>query len=136
MRVFLDTSAFLAIIDADDDNHAAAKKKWRELILAEAEFFCNNYVLIETFALLQHRFGMTAVNRFSNDVVSFLHIHWIDEAIHQAATSALLAAARKKLSLVDCVSFETMRSLGIKTAFSFDKHFTQQGFNRIPQRRK
>lgn len=119
-----------------DDNHAVAKKEWRDLILAEAEFFCNNHILIETFALLQHRFGMTAVNMFSNDVVSLLHIHWVNETIHQAATSALLAAARKKLSLVDCVSFETMRSLGIKTAFSFDKHFSQQGFNRISQRRK
>ncbi len=34
----------------------------------------------------------------------------------------------KKLSLVDCVSFETMRLLGVTTAFTLDKHFKEQGF--------
>jgi predicted nucleic acid-binding protein len=40
----------------------------------------------------------------------------------------MLAAGRKKLSLVDCVSFETMRLLGVTIAFTLDKHFKEQGF--------
>jgi predicted nucleic acid-binding protein len=30
------------------------------------------------------------------------------------------------------VSFEIMRTLGIKTAFTFDPHFKEQGFTAIP----
>jgi predicted nucleic acid-binding protein len=37
----------------------------------------------------------------------------------------------RDLSLVDCVSFEIMRDLGIATTFSFDDHFAQQGFRRL-----
>lgn len=32
----------------------------------------------------------------------------------------------------DCTSFALMERLKIKTAFSFDAHFTQYGFIRIP----
>jgi len=39
-----------------------------------------------------------------------------------------LTAARRQLSLVDCISFEVMRRRGIKTAFTFDDHFAEQGF--------
>jgi predicted nucleic acid-binding protein len=47
-------------------------------------------------------------------------------------TSALLTANRRQLSLVDCVSFEMMRRLGIKTAFTYDRHFSEQGFECLP----
>ena len=32
----------------------------------------------------------------------------------------------------DCVSFETMRRLGIKNAFALDRHFSEQGFECVP----
>jgi len=57
-----------------------------------------------------------------------LHIEWVDETLHQAGVVALLTANRRQLSLVDCISFETMRRLGLDTAFAFDQHFVEQGF--------
>ena len=65
---------------------------------------------------------------FQEDVVPVLRIEWIDKDVHHAAMGIMLAARRKKLSLVDCVSFETMRLLGVTTAFTLDKHFKEQGF--------
>ncbi|WP_187148469.1 hypothetical protein [Geobacter metallireducens] len=44
----------------------------------------------------------------------------------------LLAVARRKSSLVDCVSFELMRMEGIVSAFTFDRHFKEQGFICVP----
>jgi len=52
--------------------------------------------------------------------------------VHRSGVSALLAASRRKLSLVDCISFEIMRNSGIKTIFTFDSHFEEQGFHCIP----
>jgi predicted nucleic acid-binding protein len=43
--------------------------------------------------------------------------------------ATLLAAGRRKLSLVDCVSFELMRGCGCNHAFAFDAHFEEQGFD-------
>lgn len=132
MRVFIDTSAFLAILDADDKKHHKARTKWENLISSNTILFCNNYILVETFALVQHRFGMAAVRIFNDDVLPVINVEWVDGPIHKAGLSAFLMASRKKLSLVDCISFETMRYLGIKTVFTFDSHFAEQGFQCIP----
>ena len=46
--------------------------------------------------------------------------------------SAFIAAGRRGLSLVDLSSIETMRRLGIRSAFTFDRHFRQYGFETVP----
>lgn len=132
MKVFVDTSAFLSILDGDDKNHRKAKASWIELISSETSLFCNNYILVETFALVQHRLGMSAVRTFNDDIIPLINIDWIDESEHKAGINALLIASKKKLSMVDCVSFETMRRLDIRSAFTFDIHFKEQGFQCIP----
>ncbi len=132
MSVFVDTSAFFAVLDADDENHDAAKQMWEDLLKQEVVLVCSNYVLVETLALVQRRLGIPAVRAFQEDVIPVLNVEWVDESLHQAGIASVLAAARKKLSLVDCVSFEIMRRLGIKTAFAFDHHFEEQGFDCLP----
>jgi uncharacterized protein len=57
-----------------------------------------------------------------------LEVEWISEEQHRACVKAVLAAARKKLSLVDCVSFQTTRNRGARTAFCFDAHFRERVF--------
>ncbi|MBI5232956.1 MAG: ribbon-helix-helix protein, CopG family [Deltaproteobacteria bacterium] len=73
-----------------------------------------------------------AVRTFNDDVLPLRNIEWVDETIHNAGVSALNVASRRKFSLVDCVSFEAMRRLGIKTVFAFDQHFKEQGFQCMP----
>lgn len=38
----------------------------------------------------------------------------------------------KDFSFTDCTSFAGMEMLGINEAFSFDRHFEQYGFTRLP----
>lgn len=132
MSVFVDTSALLAVLDADDMNHQKAKDAWTDLISKEEVLVSTNYILVETFALVQHRLGIEAVRTFQDDVSPVLTIAWVDEPAHRAGVTGVMAALRKDLSLVDCVSFDAMRRLGIKSAFVFDQHFNEQGFDSIP----
>ena len=132
MNVFVDTSALYAVLDADDQNHQPAKQTWMDLITQEADLVSANYVLLETFALVQHRLGMDAVRTLQEDVVPMLRIEWVTEAHHGIGVAALLTASSRKLCLVDCIGFEIMRRQGIKTAFAFDRRFLQQGFATIP----
>ncbi len=129
--VFVDTSGLYAVLDRDDANHARAKGAWTTLV-REANLVTNNYVLVETAALMQHRLGMAALRAFSNDILPLLQVDWVTEERHRAALEAVLAASRKRLSLVDCVSFQTMRDGGLSSAFCFDTHFREQGFETIP----
>ena len=132
MTIFIDTSAFYALFDRDDENHPRAKAAWEAMLHDGADLLTHNYVLLETSALLQHRLGLAALRTFHEDVAPVVRIDWIAESRHAAAAGAVLAAGRKKLSLVDCVSFQTMRELGVRRAFCFDKHFKEQAFETIP----
>jgi len=82
--------------------------------------------------LLSGWIGMAAVRAIHEDLMPPLQVDWVSEAQHRAGVEAVLAASRKKLSLVDCVSFQTMRKHGVRTAFSFDAHFREQGFSTKP----
>ena len=133
MNIFIDTAAFLAVLNANDRFHGLAKPAWDEILSSDAALFTSNYVLLETTALLQHRFGIEAVRLFESDILPILEIVWVDETIHQQGMSALLVANRRELSLVDCTSFEIMRQKGMEAAFTFDAHFRVQGFMVIPE---
>lgn len=132
MSVFADTSGLYAVFDRDDANHGKAKAAWTEWLEAGERLVTNNYVLIETLALLQHRIGLAAVRSFQEDVMPLLSVEWVTEDQHRAGVEAALAAARRKLSVVDCVSFRTMRHRALRTAFCFDPHFREQGFQIKP----
>lgn len=132
MSVFVDTSGLLAVLDRDDVNHTAATGAWADILRSDEILTATNYVLVETIALLQHRLGLKAVRFFQEEVLPVIGIIWVDASMHRAAMAILLAAGRKKLSLVDCVSFEAMRSGGISTAFTLDRHFREQGFTCLP----
>lgn len=132
MSVFVDTSAFYAVMDADDEHHAAARGAWQRLMDERTPVHTTNYVLVETAALLQGRIGIDGLRSFTADVLPILNVLWVEEGMHRSAHHALLVSSRRRLSLVDCVSFEAMRRLGLETVFCFDPHFSQQGFRRIP----
>jgi predicted nucleic acid-binding protein len=132
MSCFADTSALYAVLDADDANHARARETWAALLGSDETLHCTNYILAETFSLVQRRLGTEAVRAFQGNVAPLLEVTWIDSAAHRAGVNALLIADRRQLSLVDCTSFETIRRLGLSRVFAFDPHFAEQGCQVTP----
>ncbi len=130
--IFVDTSAFYALLDGDDTEHFRALKLWEREPPGVGSLVTTNYVELESMALLQSRFGMPAVRVFRDAILPLVRIEWIDEIVHAQAVSAFIAADRRGLSLVDLSSFETMRRLEIRSAFPFDRHFRQYGFETLP----
>lgn len=128
MSVFVDTSALLAVLHSGDENHARASRSFRALVESGEELVTTSYVLVETLALLQHRFGLAAVRGFQDAVAPVLGVAWVDSELHAEGAAALATAGRRELSLVDCVSFSCMRRRGLVRAFHFDRRFREQGF--------
>lgn len=131
MRIFIDTSAFYALLDRDDTHHPRARRAWIELLRAAHTLVTSNYVLVEAFALLQNRLGIEAIRAFHDELLPLINIEFVASGTHRSGVAVLLSASRRDLSLVDCVSFEVMRTSGINTVFAFDKHFKEQGFTLI-----
>lgn len=133
--VFVDTSALYAVLDADDARHGAAARSWTRLLDGIADGrsvgLTHGSVIVEASALVQRRLGMRAVRALLDRLVPPLTIHWIDAELHARAVSALLAADRRDVSLVDWTSFELMRARGVSAAFAYDDDFAAQGFTRF-----
>jgi predicted nucleic acid-binding protein len=129
--IFIDTSAFYALIDLSNKYHDSAAEAWASIRDRPDQLACSNYILLETIALLQNRLGMTAVQDFIS-LTNRITVFWIGIEQHNLAIAALVTAGRRGISLVDCTSFETMRSRGIRTAFTFDTHFAEQGYSCVP----
>lgn len=129
MNVFVDSSALIAFLIAEDDQHENACLIWDKLSDAQALMVTTNYIVVETCSLLQRRSGMSVVQTFLRDVLPVVALEWVDLSLHTAAMSAFLGAGRRGPSIVDSVSFAAMRRLGLTTAFAFDEHFVQHGFS-------
>ena len=126
--IFIDTSGFLALLDADDDFHVAAAKKWHLLFEERFEIVTTDYVRLESWSLIQRRMGPRGVLTFQDDILPICHIHFVNESGFQHAVTQWRIDCRKQLSLVDLTSFDCMRRLHIKEALTFDRHFLEQGF--------
>ncbi len=77
MRIFIDTSAFYALLDRDDANNQKAKKAWTNLLGAEHTLVTSNYILVEAFALMQNRLGLEAVRGFQEDILPLITIEFV-----------------------------------------------------------
>ncbi|MFO7908236.1 MAG: PIN domain-containing protein [Pirellulaceae bacterium] len=72
MRCFVDTSAFLAVLNRDDANHLRAAHQWEKLLSEDWDLVTTSYVLLETFAVCQSRLGIKAARAFHTDVTPVL----------------------------------------------------------------
>ncbi len=127
-RAFVDSSAYLAILDADDEHHQEATAILTRLATRRYRQFTTNVLLIEAHALVLSTLGRDAVARFlvamQRGATTIVRVRASDEARAQAL---ILQHTDKGYSFADAISFVVMERLGIRWAFTFDHHFAQYG---------
>jgi hypothetical protein len=64
LKVFLDTGAFLALADEDDEHHSSAKLTHTEILRSNAQLVTSNFVLNETYTLIRFKVGHYATVEF------------------------------------------------------------------------
>ncbi|MBI3929739.1 MAG: type II toxin-antitoxin system VapC family toxin [Armatimonadetes bacterium] len=127
-EVFVDTSGFYAFLDADDRHHNESRDLFRQSQTEDWSLVTTNYVVHETWALIQARLGWTALDIWRDDLVVSCDVVWVSQLIHALGEARCRQARERRLSLTDCVSFEIMRRRGIRDAIAWDEHFVRQGF--------
>ena len=126
--IFVDTSAFFALSDKKDSFHSVAKEKLEILLETGEEFVTHNYVIVETWALMDRRYGISACRLFYKEVHDICRILWVSQTQHERSAKAYVHQEGSRYSFVDCVSFELMKTHGIKRYFAFDDDFKRPGF--------
>jgi len=128
--LFLDTSGLLCLFDRADSRHQIANDVFRQA----KSLLTTNYILVEFLPLVTSRkLHRTSSLFFLKSLVLLprLELVWIDEATHQKAMTLIENRLDKSYSLCDAVSFVLMRERHLNAALSTDKHFEQEGFNRL-----
>lgn len=135
-KIFVDTSAFVALADQNDDHHAKAVAFNKTI--SKTIFITSNYVLDELYTLLLINTDYSKTVKFKNKLDSMmakklLKIIWVTEEI-AANTWQLFEKFNvdKQWSFTDCSSCIIMKDLQLTEVFSFDHHFSQMGFTRLP----
>jgi predicted nucleic acid-binding protein len=129
--VFVDTSGFYAALDRTDPFHAVAAECFRRATAENWHLVTSNYVVHETWALVQHRLGWDGVDAFLDGLLPLCEVLWVDAELHQRAADLCASERQRLLSLTDCISFELMRRSELNEAIARDKHFTEKGV-RLP----
>ncbi|MBM4136268.1 MAG: PIN domain-containing protein [Nitrospira sp.] len=134
MNLFIDTGAWVAIADRNDQYATDASELYKTLIFKRDQLITSDLVLVETYNLLSQTIGSKDTISFGNKLklIPFLKIVPIIVSDWEKAWKILEKYNDKNFSFTDCTSFALMERLKIRTAFSFDAHFTQYGFTRIP----
>ncbi len=128
--MLLDTSGLLCLHNRAEPLHVHARTFYH----AAQVRLTHSYVLAEFVALTQaRRLPRVAALTFMVDLVGNPDIAtvWVDEPLHREAMALLLARQDKTYSLCDAVSFVLMRQRHLTEALTTDRHFEQEGFQRL-----
>jgi predicted nucleic acid-binding protein len=130
-RIFVDTAAWLALVNKSDNAHQKAKKIRDDLARLQRQFVVTDYVVVEVAnALCRIPFRETAVKLINSiQATKSIQVLEIDKGIYTEAWTLYSKRPDKEWSLTDCASFVVMRQKGITEAFTTDKHFEQAGFD-------
>lgn len=129
-HIFVDTSALLALIDADDPrqgNTAAAFAAHRE-----DELVTHGYVVAETLAVARRRFGLDATVLLLDDVLPSIDLAVVDVDLHAAAQRDYRASLPSATSFVDRVSLAVIERDGITAAIALDPDLARPGLTLLP----
>ena len=128
--MLLDTSGLLCLHQTTEPSHTTACNLYRKTTVK----LTHNYILSEYVALANaRRFPRLKSLNFVSDLMKnpYIEVVWINESLHQEAMSLLFARQDKSYSLCDAVSFVIMRQRNITKALTTDRHFEQEGFQRL-----
>lgn len=126
-KIFVDTSGIVAAINSKDQYHQRAKEVFTHITEQKPTLIITNYIRIETYSLLNNKVSQETALRFLEDPSWF--IEWVSPEDEQKAIQLLHRYYDKSFSLTDATSFIIMERLGLRSAITFDKHFSQYGFN-------
>lgn len=132
-KLFIDTSALVALFDKKDKNHIKAKSILEKIRADKVKMLVTDYIFDESIttvlAAAGHKIAIT-VGEFilSSKIIEMV---WLNETIKIKAWEFFKRHADKGFSFTDCTSFIIMKELNLIDYFAFDEDFKQAGFIRF-----
>ncbi len=129
MKLFLDTSAFLALEDKDDRHHRRALDLFRRIREDRPILVTSNLILAESVSLIGRRLYPKKAVEFGQRLHAsqVIRLIYLTQEVEALALRTYQKFNNPELSFVDCTSFEIIKLLRLDEAFAFDEHFAHAG---------
>ena len=132
MKIFLDTSAIIAIYNADDKFHDDASRVMKDISTGKihlTRFYVSDYIFDEAMTFIEcvlrdHELAQGVGEALLSS--PFTIMLRVDDEVFKETWDRFKASRGR--SFTDCSSFVLMERNGVNHAFSFDEHFTEEGF--------
>ena len=132
MRVFIDTSAFIALLIPSQQWHAACVRKYQGYVKHGALFFTNTLVLAELYTRLMYDLGSATCRRVMKHINKLqeegaLRVFQVDAVDFSEAQKVMLRFGEHTLSLTDASIYAAVRLYDLDEVFTLDSDFRKIG---------
>jgi len=135
LKIFLDTSALVALYNTDDSHHEEARATMEMIRRGEipfTRFYTTDYIIDETLTFLSRvvkNHGLAVEVGKALLGSPFTSIIYIDQDFFQRSWERFQSVEGP--SFTDCASFTAMDDTGVNHAFTFDAHFKTAGYRTL-----
>jgi predicted nucleic acid-binding protein len=131
--VFVDTVAWVALANENDNLHEAAISERRKLAREKVRFVTTNFVIDESITLIRSRTNHANAVAFGEMIrqSKTINVVHISRELEEEAWQLFKQFYDKEFSFTDCTSFVVMRREGIWECFTNDHHFEQMGYRKL-----
>lgn len=133
LNIFVDTAAWLALLNTSDALHQSAQRVMAELQKQRTHLVTTEFVLLEVADALSSSSVRAKTVAFITGLQQVKNIEIVPASTQLFAQGWKLYTQRvdKNWGLTDCISFVVMLQHAIIPAFTSGRHFEQAGFRKL-----
>jgi len=136
--VFIDSSAWIAILDESNKNYSLARAYFEKILEQNARVVTNSYMVDETLSYLKSHFSSEFAQKFlaiiDDSVLSInLRVDWISRRVRRSALINFLKNSNPKMQVKHFYIYETIKRKRVDLVFSFDEALKYFSFPVMPQ---
>jgi predicted nucleic acid-binding protein len=125
--VFVDGSAWIAVMHQKDQYHQSAASYFDLLLDSGERFLTTNWTLYEAYTFLKTHAGYEKFNELYVLIQRrrTIYVERINKSLETAALDVFVRYRDKTWGVVDCANLIVMQLSGCNRAFAYDTHFRQ-----------
>lgn len=137
--VFVDTSAWIAILDEKNSNYASARTYFEKLLELNTRLVTNSLVIDDTILFLKHNYSNDFAKRFldiiDESAMSInLRVDWISRRVRRNTLNSFLKSSNKTLEVKHFYIHESLKRKKVDIVFSYDRSLKFFDFPVMPQK--
>jgi predicted nucleic acid-binding protein len=137
MRVFIDSSAWFALLHSHNSNHDAAKDYFHNLLESRARLYSTITEINQAIFLIKKECGLATALEFTKVIdesvlTTNIHISWLTRRLRRNSLKHFFSFKESEIELRHCIIFEEIRKKKINIIFSFDANIKIFGVPLMP----